>query len=137
MICLKDKSTMAISCHIILVIGFLRLVSFFFFCFWASQSLQWTKLLLCFRSENLRLWSFWFNSSAFCLFGFFFCNFFMYKYNHSHCRRHQLHMATLVNVIYAIKKIMFTGVVTPQETQSGCLDFAIKAQCANATIFLV
>lgn len=43
------------------------------------------------------------------------------------------------NVIYAIKKKknMFTGVVTPQETQSGCLDFAIKAQCANATIFLV
>lgn len=32
---------------------------------------------------------------------------------------------------------MFTGVVTPQETQSGCTDFAIKAQCANATIFLV
>lgn len=30
---------------------------------------------------------------------------------------------------------MFTGVVTPQETQSGCIDFAIKAQCANATIF--
>lgn len=30
---------------------------------------------------------------------------------------------------------MFTGVVTPQETQSGCTDFAIKAQCANATIF--
>lgn len=32
---------------------------------------------------------------------------------------------------------MFTGVVTPQETQSGCTDFAIQAQCANATIFLV
>lgn len=32
---------------------------------------------------------------------------------------------------------MFTGVVTPQETQSGCTDFAIKAQSANATVFLV
>lgn len=30
---------------------------------------------------------------------------------------------------------MFTGVVTPQETQSGCTDFAIKAQSANATVF--
>lgn len=44
-------------------------------------------------------------------------------------------MASEVKLIYAIRYSL--GLAAAPQTQCGCTDFAIEAQCANVTIFLV
>lgn len=104
MICLKDKSTMAISCHLILVVGFL-FISFLFFCqcLVSEQCKVFSKgsCYCCspsFRSESF---SFFILVQFFCI---LFCFLFGFFYNHSHCQRHQQHVATLVKCDLCNKK---------------------------------
>lgn len=49
--------------------------------------------------------------------------------------KEQTKQASEVSVIYAIRRLL--GFVAPRQAQSSCTDFAIEAQCANSTIFLV
>lgn len=106
MICLKDKSTMAISCHLILVVGFL-FISFFVNVWFLNNAKSSVKeaATVVHRVSGLKasVSSFSFNSSAFYLFSVF-----VFFYNHSHCQRHQQHVATLVKCDLCNKKIKKT-----------------------------
>lgn len=74
MICLKDKSTMAISCHLILVVGFL-FISFFVNVWFLNNAKSSVKeaATVVHRVSGLKasVSSFSFNSSAFYLFSVF------------------------------------------------------------------